>query len=311
MGLIGRVERDIRLRLAVKLARAAWAPHELVLVLARDEIDIARPVLAASPALQDQDLIHLLVEAAADHQIEIARRPGLGAAVVTAILDQARPEVLTALAGNASAEVTPLAIERLVAVSQAVASLRAPLSRHPGLTLDLGAVLYAWVGETLRQVLSTRFAVEDGRFEAAVAQAVSEARGAPGDGISLESDERAAMDRRVVEKLARGKQLRPGLLMRALRDGKLMLFTIALAELGGFTTDEVRQALDAPSAEPLALACAADGVDRSALQSLLALVRPLNRGRPGREGEARVVGGAAALLDRDAATLAFRKRLAV
>ncbi len=310
MGLVGRVEHDIRVRLAWKLAHASWAPHELVLLLAHSEVDIARPLIAASPVLDEQDLIHLLVEASIDHQVEVARRPQLGAAVVTAILDQASSEVLTALAGNTSAQVTPLAMDRLVSLSQTMAALRAPLTRHPALTLDLGAVLYAWIGETLRQTLGARFAVEGPAFEAAVSSAVSEARGAPGDEASLETDERAGMDRRVVAKLKAGGQLRPGLLMRALRDGKLTLFTIALAELGEFTTDQVRQAMDADSAESLALACAAVGVDRSALGSLITLVRSLNRDRPGKVDEVASLNGAATLLDRECAARAFRKRLA-
>ena len=309
MGLIGRVERDIRSRLADKLAGASWAPRDLVLLLARDEIDIARPVIAQSPVLEDQDLVRLLVEAATDHQIEVARRPGLAALVVSAILDQGSPEVLGALAANPSAEVTPLAMERLVAFSQTVAGLRAPLARHPALTTDLAAMLYVWVGEALRRSLAERFAVEGPAFEAAVASAVDEARGAPGDGMSLESDERAAMDRRVVEKLKAGRQLRPGLLLRALRDGKLTLFTIALAELGEFTTDEVRQALDAPSPELLSLACAAVAVDRSAFPSLLKLVRQLNHGRPGARNETASLSGSLTLLDRASATRAFRKQL--
>ncbi len=311
MGLVDRVEHDIRLRLAWKLAHASWAPHELVVLLAHSEVEIARPVIAANPVLGDRDLIHLLVDASLDHQVEVARRPQLGAAVVTAILDQASPEVLTALAGNASAQVSPLGMDRLVGLSQTVVSLRAPLTHHPALTLDLGAVLYAWVGETLRQALGERFAVEGPAFEAAVSAAVSEARGAPGDGASLETDERAGMDRRVVAKLKSGGQLRPGLLMRALRDGKLTLFTIALAELGEFTTDQVRQAMDEDSAESLALACAAVGVDRSALASLIGRVRALNQDRPGRQGEVASLNGAATLLDRDGAGRAFRKRVAV
>ena len=152
--------------------------------------------------------------------------------------------------------------------------------------------------------------MEGPAFEAAVSSAVSEARGAPGDGASLETDERAGMDRRVVAKLKAGGQLRPGLLMRALRDGKLTLFTIALAELGDFTTDQVRQAMDADSAEPLALACAAVGVDRSALTSLINLVRSLNRDRPGKMGEVASLNGAATLLDPESAASAFRKRFA-
>ena len=310
MSLVGRVERDIRVRLAWKLAHARWAPHDLVLLLVRDDIDIARPLIAASPVLDAQDLIRLLVEASVDHQVEIARRPDLEPSVVSAILDQASPEVLTALAGNTSTQVSPLGMDRLVNLSQSVAALRAPLSRHPGLTLDLGAVLYAWVGETLRRSLAERFAVEGSAFQAAVTSAVSEARGAPGDGTSLEADERAGMDRRVVEKLKGGGQLRPGLLLRSLRDGKLTLFTIALAELGDFTTDEVRQALDADTAETLALACAAVGVDRSALPSLVSLVRALNGNRPGNDDEVASLHGAAALLDRDSAARAFRRRLA-
>jgi uncharacterized protein (DUF2336 family) len=113
----------------------------------------------------------------------------------------------------------------------------------------------------------------------------------------------------VVAKLKAGGQLRPGLLMRALRDHKLTLFTIALAELGEFTTDQVRQAMDADSAETLALGCAAVGVDRSALPSLMALVRSLNRDRPGKQGEVASLNGAATLLDRESAARAFRKRV--
>ena len=307
MGLIGRVEHDIRVRLAGKLASARWAPRELVLLLIRDEIEVARPLIGSSPMLDEQDLIRLLAEAAVEHQIEIARRPRLGAAVVGAILDQGLPEVLGALAGNTEADVGPLAMERLVAFSQTLAGLRAPLSRHPNLTLDLAATLYAWVGEALRRSLSTRFAVEGPAFEQAVASAVQEAQGEGSDPIP---DERAAMDRRVVEKLKSGGQLRPGLLLRSLRDGKLTLFAIALSELGEFTADQVRRALDADTPELLALACAAVGVDRSAFPSILALLRPLNHGRPAAGPEAQGLTAAVTLLDADMAAYAFRKRFA-
>jgi uncharacterized protein (DUF2336 family) len=310
MALVGRVERDIRARLSDRLAGASWAPRDLVLLLARDEADIARPVIAQSLVLEDQDLIRLLVEEDVEHQIEVARRPGLRGAVVSAILDQGSSDVLAALAGNATAELSPMAMERLVTFSQRVAALRAPLARHPALSLDLGAMLYTWVGDTLRRSLTERFAVDADAFAAAVQSAISEARGAPGDGASLEFDERAAMDRRVVEKLKAGGQLRPGLLLRALKDGKVTLFTIALAELGQYTTDEVRQAMDAPSPDLLALACASVGVDRSAFPTLLRLLRPLNRNLPGSDGEASSLGGTMTLLDRDSAGRVFRRRLA-
>jgi uncharacterized protein (DUF2336 family) len=311
MSMIDKVERDIRLQLAEKLADAAWAPPALIAYLARDDVEIARPVIARSPLLRDPELIRLLVDTTLDHHIEVARRPRLGASVVDAILAQGEADVLSALAANDTAEVSPLAMARLVSFSQTMAGLRAPLARHPRLTAELGGMLYAWVGETLRGALVGRFEVDREAFAAVVQKAVAEAHGAPGDGVSLELDDRAAMDRRVVEKLKAGGQLRAGLLLRALRDGKLTLFTIALAELGGFTTDEVRVALDADTPELLSLACAAVGVDKGAMPSLLTLVRSLNGARPGGEAEVARDKGLITLLDRDSAARSFRKRIAV
>ena len=122
MLLVVEAERDIRARLADKLANARWAPRALVNVLALDEIEIARPIIASSPVLQDLDLIRLLVEATIEHQIEVARRPGLGSLVVDAILTQEEPAVLTALASNDSAEISPDGMSRLVEASRRVRS---------------------------------------------------------------------------------------------------------------------------------------------------------------------------------------------
>jgi uncharacterized protein (DUF2336 family) len=310
MSLIGQVEREIRRQLAEKLAGADWAPRDLIAYLARDDVEIARPIIARSPLLEDQDLIRLLVEASLEHHIEIARRPALPSRVVDVILAQGQTDVLAALATNESAELSPLAMERLVCFSQTIAALRAPLSHHPRLTTQLGAMLYVWVGETLRAVLSDRFEVDKESFREAVNQAVDQARGAPGDNENLEFDERAAMDRRMVEKLKAGGQLRPGLLLRALRESKLTLFTIALAQLGDFSTDDIRAALQAEDATPLALACAAVGVDRGALPTVLSLVRQLNNGRPCTPVELNELARTTASMDRATAAEAFREQAA-
>jgi uncharacterized protein (DUF2336 family) len=80
MSLVVEAERDIRARLAEKLARAEWAPSALVNVLALDEIEIARPIIAQSPVLKDHDLVRLLVEATIEHQIAVSPPPDAGRA---------------------------------------------------------------------------------------------------------------------------------------------------------------------------------------------------------------------------------------
>ena len=291
MILVVEAERDIRARLAEKLACAHWAPKALVNVLALDDIEIARPIIANSPVLEDRDLIRLLVEATIEHQIEVARRPRIGPLVVDAILTQEEPAVLTALASNETAQVSADGMARLVAASRRIPALRPPLVRHPAMTAELAEQLYAWVGQALRSVIVARFQVDAEALDRALAEAVRDAHGGPSaDGEAPDQQgelllEREEMERRLIAKLHDAGQLRAGYLLRALREGKLSLFEGALAKLGGFTLEQARQATGSDEPELLALACAAVGVDKSVFPSVLQHVRQLNNGRPGGSGD--------------------------
>ena len=283
MALVVEAERDIRKALAERLAGAEWAPKALINVLALDEIDIARPIIARSPLLQDQDLIRLLIEATIEHQIEVARRPGLSTRVVDAVIDRAEPAVLTALVGNPTAQISEGGMRRLVESSRRIAALRSPLARHPKLTRVLAEQLYAWVGQALRSAIADRFRIDGAALDQAIGDAVKAAQGQGAEErqVLLRRDgEREEMERRLIAKLEAAGQLRPGYLIRALKERKLSLFENALAVLGGFSVHDVRTALEATSPEPLALACASVGIDRVVFPTLLSLVRELNGGRP-------------------------------
>jgi len=296
LGLVAGAEREIRKRLADKLATADWAPPAMINVLALDEIEIARPIIAQSPVLKDADLIRLLVEATVEHQIEIARRPNLGHEVVAAILKAAEPAVLTAVAGNHSAEVGPAHMAELVRSAREIASLRSPLARHPRLTGELALQLYAWVGQALRQSLAQRFRLDPKLMDSALTQSVAEAHaGSPtarARQAGVRDGEREAMEARLIEKLHAAGQLRAGYLVRALQEGRLSLFALALATLGRFDIEQIRRVLDSDRPELLGLACAAVGIDRSVFPSILEMVRGLNEARPGggMDGARKAVG---------------------
>ena len=314
MSLVVEAERDIRKRLAQKLATAPWAPAALINVLALDDIEIARPIISSSPVLQDPDLVRLLTEATIEHQIEVARRPNLGPPVVIAILQQNEPAVLTALAGNLDAQIGTRELATLVAASRRIVSLRSPCAHHPGLTDDLARELYLWVGQALRQALTARFRLDPEAMDAALAESVREAHG----GVVSEhpeqpevwerEGEQEEMERRLLAKLDIAGQLRPGYLLRALREQKLSLFIGGLATLGRFDPEHVRRSIDSDRPELLALACASVGIDRSVFPTILGLVRELNGGKPGggQEGERRA-GGAFGPFAPDIANAAFRQ----
>lgn len=314
MSLVVEAERDIRRRLAEKLARAPWAPPALINVLALDDIEIARPVIASSPVLDDRALVRLLVEATIEHQIEVARRPNIGRPVVAAILRQSEPAVLTALADNPTAAIDEGDLAVLVQASQKIAALRSPLARHPGLNDELARGLYLWVGQALRLSIAARFRLDPAELDGALAASVREAHGGtceqtPAE-IKAREHRREEMEQRLVDKLEAAGQLRPGYLIRALKEGRLGLFLLSLATLGRFEPSHVRRAVDSDRPELLALACAAVGIDRSVFPSILEMVRDLNGGLPGggQEG-ARRASGAFGPFEAHIAGAAFRQAL--
>lgn len=314
MSLVVEAERDIRCRLSHKLAAADWAPNALVNVLALDDIEIARPIIALSPVLKDLDLIRLLVEATIEHQVEVARRPNLPAKVVSAILEQAEPAVMSALAANHTAELSPTDMAELVEASRRIAAMHSPLSEHPRLTGQLAKRLYLWVGLALRKGLADRFRLDVAILDESLAAAVVEAHGAaPAPEAEPEirttrDGERELMEQRLIDKLHSAGQLRPGYLIRALREGRLGLFAGALAVLGRFETAQVQATLDSDRPELLALACAAVGIDRSVFPDILDMVRDLNSGRPGGGAEgARKASVAFAPVSPEVAGAAFRQ----
>jgi uncharacterized protein (DUF2336 family) len=283
LSLVTDAERQIRLRLALKLASFDWAPPKLINLLARDEIEVARPIIATSPVLSQADLARLLTEAGIEHQIEVARRPYVGREVVEIILDQAEPEVLTALAGNDTADIGPGAMRQLVEASRRIAGMRSPLARHPRLTSEMAERLYVWVGQLLRSAIVTRLRVDAQALDAAIAEAVKEAHSAS-ESAGLDDapvdTEQEQMERRLIAKLHAAGQLRTSYLLRALRETRLPLFETALATLGDYSPEAVRIAVNADRPEMLALACAGVGLDRVVFTTILGLVRGLNRGRP-------------------------------
>jgi uncharacterized protein (DUF2336 family) len=279
-----QAERDIRKALSESLAGAEWAPPALIAMLALDEIEIARPVIAQSPLLKDQDLLRVLVEATVEHQIEVARRPHISGRVADAIIDRAEPASLTALAGNRTADLGEEALRRLVDHSRRIAALRAPLTRHPRLNDALAEQLYQWVGQALRQAIGERFRVDETRLAEAIDAATRPAlpQGAEPRGLEEASvTDHEEMERRLVAKLQSAGQLRAGFLIRAVREKRLSLFEQGIAALGGFPISQIRAAIVRPSPDALFLACAAVGIDRAVFPAVLEEIRKLSDGWPG------------------------------
>jgi len=279
LNLISSTERDLRRRLAERLSAAPWTPHGLVTILSLDDIEIARPVIAESPVLTETDLVKVLITATLEHQIEVARRPNISTEVIDTIIEQSQPVVMAALADNGSADMRLAQLTRMVMASQRLAALRSPLVRHPKLTVDLAYLLYAWVGDALRRAIATRFRVDESQLHAAIDDVVHSHRaGAPFAVRTPDKDAETVdvgLEDQLIIKLDAAGQLKPGYLLRALRERKLSLFKAALGRIGGYPRHVIDTVVDSGRPDLLAMACASVGIDRSVFPTVQRMVADL------------------------------------
>lgn len=266
--LLAYSDPETRLRLAEDLAEAAWPGENLIWALATGPIESAAPVLRSSPILDRADLGALVRATGPDHHIEIARRSALPAQVIDLLISRKDGAVLTALAENPRLDLGQAQLHALTAAARTVAALRSPLAHHHQLTASQAYGLYAWCDTALREHLAERFSLKTGALDAALS----------GSDPALAPDD-AAIGAQMT-KLHRAGQLTSGHLVRALMDDHLPAFVQGLACLGDLPLAGLRAALDGASAEPLALACRAVGMDRTVFPQVLSAVRRLNNARP-------------------------------
>jgi len=98
------VASKVRAGLAERLADDCTAPTDLVLMLATDAVEIARPILLRNPLLGDRELLQLIAQTDTAHHEIIAKRHDLGDPVWEALKRTGTPSVQAALARNTRAK---------------------------------------------------------------------------------------------------------------------------------------------------------------------------------------------------------------
>ncbi|MGF1608026.1 MAG: DUF2336 domain-containing protein, partial [Kiloniellales bacterium] len=158
--LIRSFEADLRHALAERLAGKPDVPRELILLLANDAIEVARPVLLESEVLLQQDLIDIIDNRGADHQLAIAMRRNLTEAVCLALVATDNVVVIEALLKNCSALIPQATLDYLVEEAHWVEVYREPLVQRQELRPPLARRLYALVSAALRAHILDHFDID-------------------------------------------------------------------------------------------------------------------------------------------------------
>jgi uncharacterized protein (DUF2336 family) len=272
--LITEVSRDIRARLSQRLSTAPNLPHELAVLLANDEIDVAAPILMKCAALQQVDLIEVIHQRSRQHMLAIATRRDLSLQVSDALVDTGDVDVIRTLLENHDAEISAATLAYIVEQSKSIDDFQGPLLRRHDLPRELAVKMCYWVSAALRLFILDKFHVDanelDGLIEPALQAEVGIAR------EDRQDIPDAAMQ--LAQELHRKGKLTPQLMIQTLRRGEIALFESMLGELAQLRLALVRRLLYEDGGEGLSVMCRAIDLGREEFATIFLISR---KTRPG------------------------------
>lgn len=162
MRLADIVGDDGRSHMAESLSRLRRAPEAVVLKLAHDIIEVARPLLEKSTVLRDTDLLEIAKTHGQDHLHAIAGREVLSEVVTDVLVERGKTEVRRRLASNQGAALSERAVNALLGAAEDDQELQLNLGLRGDLHDDYIVRLIAIASEKVRQRL-----VEQGEAGAA------------------------------------------------------------------------------------------------------------------------------------------------
>ncbi|MDE2110611.1 MAG: DUF2336 domain-containing protein [Alphaproteobacteria bacterium] len=274
--LTSDVEMTIRIALAERLSEDTTAPHDLIMLLADDRIEVARPVILRSPLLSDEDMLRLVAECSSSHQEAVASRANISEPITEALSRCETETVLVALVRNVTAKISSTVYESLVEKSQHLSGLQDPLARRTDLPADLATRMCGWVSDALKTYIVQNYAVEARRLDEAFAHAETVVKNEPAPPKSPPAEGAS----KLIEKLAVAGQLKAGFLLRVLHQSQIDLFDLAFARLVDLPLGELRQWLYEKGPKGVALACRAVGIDRCVFGTVFNLSRQARMMKP-------------------------------
>lgn len=229
--LLRIAESGARAHAAARLARCDWAPREAVRLLAFEPLDIARPIVERSLALDERDLI-ALADLGHDHRMALIGRIHLSAPVTAAMARHRERDCLMALAAHEGAILAETSSGDFMAVARSHEILQEALAGRGDLSAGFVRSLHAIAARRVRALLVER------------CPELADIAAPEPDGVEIVVDADADRDADdVTRKLMSEHALTPADVLRAARNGRAEIADHAIARLTGMDAGDWRQAM--------------------------------------------------------------------
>ncbi len=262
------VEMSVRKTLSEHLAAADDAPHDLITLLASDEIEVAYPILSRSRVLHDSDLVEVIRHRTLEHQLAIAIRQNVSEEVSGALVEAGDPNVVQTLLNNPNAKISGDTMEYLVEQSKRLDAFQEPLLRRNDLHQDLAQRMFLWVSAALRQHIMENYDLDQETMDELLEKVAFQELDATHASRTVPTKSRRLADDLEDEGLATHEML-----LGALREGEVSLFVAMFCRLTDLRETLVMRMLFEPGGEGLAIACKAIGMGKAVFASIFTLSR--------------------------------------
>lgn len=157
--LLRDADVDMRESVAKRLVMLNEAPRTILMILAKDDFQVARHVLEKSKSLTDSDLIHIARNVRTEHRKVMSLRRNLTDAVVDVLAEFLEEDVVNTLLKNKGASFSEKTIQRIMTVSRSSPDYVNLLVKRDETRPSHGLTMFWWADSAARKTILHRFAV--------------------------------------------------------------------------------------------------------------------------------------------------------
>lgn len=265
--LAAKIEQSAQAILATRLAPIVNSPPKTIRRLAfHDAIEVAGPVLAQSPRLDEATLVELASHKGQAHMLAMTRRPALSEAVTTVLVKRGDRDVVIGTVGNKGARFSDLGFAMLVQRSENDDTLASCLGERPDIPPHMLLTLVARASETVRHKLEAANPQAREAVRLSVREAADQVQTATMEQVPDHVTGVAA-----VERLQRSGGLDEAAIGTFAGGGGFVETCAALAAMGDLPLAFVEQAMASDRAENILIIARAIGLAWPTVKQILSL----------------------------------------
>ncbi len=268
--LLRTADVELREGVAKRLVMLNEAPRTILVILAKDDINVARHVLEKTKSLTDSDLIQIARKVSMEHRKVIAKRRHIADAVVDVLVEFMEEDVVETLLKNTGAQFSETALQRILTMSRNHAPYVRLLLLRQELRPSHGFTMFWWAKHEERRKILKRFSVSRSVLQSSCADLFAKAAltGWSDAGVrkSLQFIERRQRNRAAIER-SEFENLEEAI-EAAEHNRMTRKLTEEISYISGIKPATGAQILTDASGEAMGVLCKATGLKREYLTRL-------------------------------------------